>query len=160
MQAGTLNCFHVGVLESNDVGSCCGLLTCVVEEERSRNMAKLGSGDENSPSPSKQNRSLKQIQAVDELVQSVTLHTPRPLLLHGYVFPFLILYPAWLYCWLFVYGVTDHLEAGFTGLSALGVLQVLISLFCHWSVHVRCFLTCGTVSRTSRVEQSANLTRH
>ncbi|XP_034230905.1 manganese-transporting ATPase 13A1 [Thrips palmi] len=115
-------------------------------------MAKSGSGDENSPSPSKQNRSLKQQNAVDDLVQSVTLHTPRPLLLHGYVFPFLVLYPAWLYGWLFVYGVSDHLEAGFTGLAALGVVQVLICLFCHWSVHVRCFLTCGTVKDFRKAE--------
>lgn len=120
---------------------------------RSRNMAKSGSGDVNRPSPSTQSRSLKNINAVDDLVESVTLHTPRPLLLHGYIFPFLILYPAWLYGWLFVYGVGDHLEAGFTGIAALGVLQVLICLCCHWSVHVRCFLTCGSVSVGSRAEE-------
>ena len=113
-------------------------------------MDKSGSGDENYSSPGKEISSKRNIIGVDDLVQSVTLHTPRPLLLHGYVFPFLILYPAWLYGWLFVYGVGEHLEAGFTGLAALGVLQVLISLCCHWSVHVRCFLTCGSVSSTSR----------
>ncbi|KAK3922402.1 Manganese-transporting ATPase 13A1 [Frankliniella fusca] len=114
-------------------------------------MAKSGSGDESLP-PSPSKRTPKQISAVDELVQSVTLHKPRPLLLHGYVFPFLVLYPAWLYGWLFVYGVSDHVEAGFTGLAGLGVLQVLICLCCHWSVHVRCFLTCGSVKDPLQAE--------
>ncbi|KAG7259633.1 hypothetical protein CRUP_036757 [Coryphaenoides rupestris] len=41
----------------------------------------------------------------DELVRSATLYTRRPRLLHGTVLPFLaLLYPAWLYAWLGLYG--------------------------------------------------------
>lgn len=79
---------------------------------------------------------------IDDLVQSVGLYVPRPLILHGYIFPFVALYSVWGWSWVMVYGVDDYYEAGLIVLAAIGCLQVLTCLFCHWSVHVRCILTC------------------
>ncbi|CAL4059528.1 unnamed protein product, partial [Meganyctiphanes norvegica] len=79
---------------------------------------------------------------IDDLVQSVGLYVPRPLILHGYIFPFLALYCVWGWSWVMVYGLEDYWEAGLLVLAGIGCLQVLSCLFCHWSVHVRCILTC------------------
>lgn len=83
---------------------------------------------------------------IDDLVQSVSLHVPRRLLFHGYILPFLIIYGVWVYYWLFVFGTEEHFEAGLIVLAVIGLLQILSCLFCHWSVHVQCFLTCRSVS--------------
>uniref|UniRef100_A0A131Z2X6 Endoplasmic reticulum transmembrane helix translocase n=1 Tax=Rhipicephalus appendiculatus TaxID=34631 RepID=A0A131Z2X6_RHIAP len=79
---------------------------------------------------------------VDELVQRISLHTRKPFLLDGCVSPFLTLYTAWLYLWTCVYGVSEYYEAGLIALACLGVVHILTCLFCHWSVHVRCLLSC------------------
>ncbi|XP_006817256.1 endoplasmic reticulum transmembrane helix translocase-like, partial [Saccoglossus kowalevskii] len=76
-------------------------------------------------------------------IESVSLFNPRPLVLHGYVFPFIILYISWLYCWFGVYGIEDYFEAGVIAVVAIGILQILVCLFCHWSVHIKCALTCN-----------------
>ncbi len=41
--------------------------------------------------------------------------------------------------------VDNFMEAGFIGLAVIGILQTLVYLFCHWSVHVRALLTCTRV---------------
>ncbi|KAK6468802.1 manganese-transporting ATPase 13A1-like [Huso huso] len=80
----------------------------------------------------------------DELVQSVSLYRRRPRLLHGTVLPFVaVLYPAWLYLWLAVYGVAEYPEAGFIALAAIGIAHVLTALSGHWSVHAHCWFTCS-----------------
>nr|CAG4649072.1 EOG090X00J5 [Scapholeberis mucronata]SVE93441.1 EOG090X00J5 [Scapholeberis mucronata] len=83
---------------------------------------------------------------LDELVQKVSLHTPLPVIIHGYSFPFIILYGVWFYLWVFVYGVEEFQEAGWIALAGIGLIQVLVSLSCYWSVHVRTFLTCSNIS--------------
>ncbi|KAH7985294.1 hypothetical protein HPB49_026508 [Dermacentor silvarum] len=83
--------------------------------------------------------------SVDELVQHISLHTRKPFLLDGCVSPFLTLYTAWLYLWTCVYGVSEYYEAGLIALACLGVVHILTCLFCHWSVHVRCLLSCSRV---------------
>lgn len=88
---------------------------------------------------------------VDELVQSVTLYNSSPLLFHGYVGPFVILYCIWLYVWTFNYGVSEYFEAGMIAVAVIGILQILTCLFCHWSVHIRCWLSCKKVSVFSSV---------
>ncbi|XP_066563871.1 endoplasmic reticulum transmembrane helix translocase [Amia ocellicauda] len=82
--------------------------------------------------------------ATDELVSSVSLYRRRPRLLHGTVLPFVgLLYPAWLYLWLAVYGAADYPEAGMIALAAIGIAHVLTALSGHWSVHAHCWLTCA-----------------
>lgn len=52
---------------------------------------------------------------------------------------------GWAWFWIFVYGWSEYFEAGLIALSAIGCLQILTCLFCHWSVHIRCILTCKKV---------------
>lgn len=82
---------------------------------------------------------------IDELVQSVTLYAPRPIVFHGTVLPFIFLYSIWLYIWMYVYGFHEFSEAGFVGIAVVGILQILSCLCCYWSVHIQCFLTCRKV---------------
>ncbi|KAH3794412.1 hypothetical protein DPMN_147945 [Dreissena polymorpha] len=84
--------------------------------------------------------------ALNEEIQYVTYYNFRPTILHGYIGPFVGLYLVWLYCWTVVYGLEEYFEAGLIALACIGVVQVLVSLFCLWSVHVRCVLTCSRVS--------------
>ncbi len=84
--------------------------------------------------------------SLDELVQKVSLHNPLPTIIHGYSLPFIFLYGVWFYCWVFVYGVEEYQEAGWIALAGIGLVQVLVSLSCYWSVHVRTFLTCANTS--------------
>jgi len=82
---------------------------------------------------------------VNDEIESISLYTLRPLLLHGYVLPFVLLYGGWLYVWVAVLGFSDYVEAGCIGFVIIGLLQVICSLLCHWFVSVRCLLTCSRV---------------
>lgn len=83
---------------------------------------------------------------VDDLVQSVSLYNPRRLIFNGYVLPFLLAQFAWIYCWIFVYGIDEYYEAGLVGIAAIGVLHIFLCLCCQWSVHIQTFLNCSSVS--------------
>ena len=82
---------------------------------------------------------------MEDEVESVTPYNIRPLVLHGYVFPFIFIYLGWFYLLTIVYGVGEYLEAGLIVLAGIGCVQILVCLFCHWSIHVRCSLTCRKV---------------
>lgn len=84
--------------------------------------------------------------SVDDLVQKVSLHIPRPTIIHGYSLPFIFLYGLWFYLWVFVYGVEEYPEAGWITLAGIGLIQILVSLSCYWSVHIRTLLTCSNTS--------------
>jgi len=84
-------------------------------------------------------------ESLNDELEYVKLYRIRPLLLHFYLGPFIPIYLTWLYFWTVVYGVTDYFEAGLIALAAVGILQILSCLFCHWSVHVRCLFTCSAV---------------
>ncbi|XP_064615938.1 endoplasmic reticulum transmembrane helix translocase-like [Liolophura sinensis] len=84
--------------------------------------------------------------SLNEEIQRVAYYNIRPLVFHGYVGPFALIYVLWFYCWTVLYGLQDYFEAGLIVLAIIGVLQILTSLFCLWSVHVRCALTCSSVS--------------
>ncbi|XP_039280958.1 manganese-transporting ATPase 13A1 [Nilaparvata lugens] len=86
------------------------------------------------------------VECIDDLVQSVSLHIPRPLIYHGTILPFVFLYSIWLYIWTFVYGLDEFSEAGTLGICVIAVLQILSCLCCYWSVHVQCFLACSKAS--------------
>uniref|UniRef100_T1J7Q5 Cation-transporting ATPase n=1 Tax=Strigamia maritima TaxID=126957 RepID=T1J7Q5_STRMM len=81
--------------------------------------------------------------SIDEILRTVKLYTPRGLLFRGYIGPFILLYAAWLYSWIIIYGVNEYFEAGLITLACLVLTHILTCLSCHWSVEVRCFLTCS-----------------
>ncbi|CAH1786419.1 unnamed protein product [Owenia fusiformis] len=81
--------------------------------------------------------------SLNEEIQQISLHNPRPLVLHGYVAPFMVLYSIWLYVWVVVFGVDEFFELGCIALAGIGILQILVCLFCFWSVAIRCALTCS-----------------
>ena len=83
---------------------------------------------------------------VSDDILYIRLYIPRPVYLHGYVAPFLVLYLIWLYAWLVIYGAGDYFEAGLIAVAGIGILQILTCLSCFWSVHIRCALTCRSVS--------------
>lgn len=83
--------------------------------------------------------------SLNEEIQRVAYYNIRPLVFHGYVGPFALIYVSWFYCWTVLYGLEDYFEVGLIVLAIIGVLQILTSLFCLWSVHVRCALTCASV---------------
>ncbi|XP_005097645.1 manganese-transporting ATPase 13A1 [Aplysia californica] len=83
--------------------------------------------------------------SLNEEIHRLAFYNLRPVLLHGYVFPFLFIYSIWAYIWTVLYGIEDYFEGGLIAFAAIGLLQILTALFCLWSVHVRCALTCGKV---------------
>ncbi|ESO92805.1 hypothetical protein LOTGIDRAFT_162282 [Lottia gigantea] len=83
---------------------------------------------------------------VNEEIQRLCYYNIRPVVFHGYVAPFILIYSAWLYAWTFVYGINDYFEGGLIAFAIVALLQVLTSLFCLWSVDVRCALTCSKVN--------------
>jgi len=82
----------------------------------------------------------------EELVESITLYSKKPVLLHGYVFPFIGLYAIWGGIWASYLPEDSAFEAGMLGLAVIMILQTLVYLCCHWSVHVCAYLTCNLVS--------------
>ncbi|CAD6998459.1 manganese-transporting ATPase 13A1 [Ceratitis capitata] len=83
--------------------------------------------------------------ALDDLVQYVTLHIRNPIALSGIVMPFIILYLAAFYVWIFVYGIDVHYEAGLITVAVIAFIQIISLLCCYWSVHVLAFLNCRKV---------------
>lgn len=75
--------------------------------------------------------------SIDQNVQSISLHKSIPVVFHGYILPFMLLYALWLYVWTIVYGVEDYWEPGLIALAVLAILQILVCLTCYWSVHIR-----------------------
>ena len=53
---------------------------------------------------------------------------------------------GWGYWWLTSEEFSDQIESGLIVFGFIFCLQVLACLFCHWSVHVRCFLMYKKVS--------------
>ncbi|KAL1457946.1 hypothetical protein WDU94_008126 [Cyamophila willieti] len=94
----------------------------------------------------------KKTLTVDELVDRVSLYRTIPAYFHGTVLPFVILYCAWAYYWVYVEGYEEYAEEGFIGFGVIGVLQVLSVLCCYWSVHIRCFLSCQKVSNPNQAD--------
>lgn len=80
---------------------------------------------------------------IDQLVESCTCYTVKPIIAHFYVGPFIAVYAGWLYLWIGVYGMSDYWELGCIVMAAIGVLQILCVLFCHWFVTVNCLFTCS-----------------
>ncbi|KAL1924700.1 uncharacterized protein VTP21DRAFT_4354 [Calcarisporiella thermophila] len=77
-------------------------------------------------------------------IRSASLHTRLPRKLHAYVWPFvMILYPSWLYIYLFQY--ERFLGSGewtFLSLGSIFTLNALTFLVCQWSIPIKAMLTC------------------
>ncbi|KAK7497039.1 hypothetical protein BaRGS_00011775 [Batillaria attramentaria] len=80
---------------------------------------------------------------LNDEIQRLSYHNIRPVVLHGYVLPFLFIYAGWFYMWTVVYGVDDYFEAGLIAFAIIGLVQILTALFCLWSIEVRCWMTCS-----------------
>jgi cation-transporting ATPase 13A1 len=81
----------------------------------------------------------------DSLVEYVSLYVNRHWLLHAYVSPFILLYGVWMHAWLFTDFYGHSLEAGLIALAGVFILQTLLVLACHWSVHMMALVTCSRV---------------
>ena len=82
---------------------------------------------------------------LSEGVEYIKLQSPLPLALHGYVWPFAVAYAALLGGWVWVFGALEFTELFFIVAAIIGSLNIVSCLFCVWSVHVRCVLTCRKV---------------
>ena len=85
----------------------------------------------------------------DPLVSKISLYIDRHWLLHAYVLPFFVLYGIWIQAWLFSDFYGHSVEAGLIFLAVVFLLQVLMALACHWSVHVMALVTCSKVKKPS-----------
>ncbi|KAJ1730528.1 putative cation-transporting ATPase 1 [Coemansia biformis] len=76
-------------------------------------------------------------------VKAATLHRPLPVPQHAYVWPFVFVYPVWLYVYTMRYDdVLGSQEFTLLSLIAMFTLQALTFLACQWSVSARALLTC------------------
>lgn len=82
-------------------------------------------------------------------IDSIELYREKPVLFHGYIWPFVALYAIWFGYWTQTLGVTEYLELGFIGFAVIAVLQILTALFCYWFVSVRCLLMFRRVNQFS-----------
>ncbi|KAA3676480.1 uncharacterized protein DEA37_0000046 [Paragonimus westermani] len=73
-------------------------------------------------------------------IASVELYDAKSPFFHGYVFPFVLLYAVWLGIWFTSLGFVDYFELGLIVTAVIGVVQILICLFCHWFVEFRCLM--------------------
>lgn len=78
-------------------------------------------------------------------VDYVTYHVPLPYPLHGYIWPFVLVYLTLFLVWSRLYGLGEQMEGLFIGCACVGGLNIVACLCCVWSVHVRCRLTCSKV---------------
>ncbi|XP_050535234.1 endoplasmic reticulum transmembrane helix translocase [Daktulosphaira vitifoliae] len=81
--------------------------------------------------------------ALDNLINSVSLYVPRHIVFHGAILPFVILYAAWSYIYIFT---SDFIDLYFFGILTIAIAQILCSLCCYWSVSFRCLVSCRYVS--------------
>ena len=87
-------------------------------------------------------------------INKATLHKRLPFWLHGYIWPFLLLYPGWLYAYNFQYEdwiVKEEITIVTT--IALGTIHLLTFLVGQWSNRAYAFLTCISVSALKDAEQ-------
>lgn len=95
------------------------------------------------------------LEPVDQLVQSITTYTIKPVWAHIYAGPFVAFYLFWIYIWYSVYGFMEYWELGCIVMAIIGILQVLTVLFCYWFVSVNCLLTASyerSVDKASSVK--------
>ena len=90
----------------------------------------------------------------DELVEYVRCYNRRPLLLHVYVFPFVVLYAIIGFHWLDQLAGRETVgrELFYLCAGASVVLHILCFLFCQWSIHVLCWFGYWYASNPEQAE--------
>lgn len=78
--------------------------------------------------------------SVDELVQSVDCYNMRPLMLHGYLTPFVAIYAVLMYKWLTYFSMQESQEMWFILVAIAVAAQILTYLTSLWSVRVNCWM--------------------
>lgn len=77
--------------------------------------------------------------SVDELVQSVTCYNIRPLALHVYFAPFVLIYAFLMFKWFTYFSQQESQEMWFICVAVAVVCQILAYLMSLWSVRVNCW---------------------
>ena len=82
---------------------------------------------------------------ISEELQSIELYKTTHVTSHAYVAPFVLIHSIFFPLWIFKFGFFENFEIGCIILAVLGVIQVLVCLACHWSIHIRASFTCSRV---------------
>ena len=85
------------------------------------------------------------VEQISDEVHYVELYRTSHVLSHAYVAPFLVIYAIFFPTWIFKFGFFENFEVGCIILAVIGVIQVLVCLSCHWSVHLCARFTCSKV---------------
>jgi cation-transporting ATPase 13A1 len=81
-------------------------------------------------------------------IKAASLHNPLPLQLHAYIWPFLIIWPAFLSVYLSAERYEKHIQSSewtFLWVGTILTLQSLIWLTTHWNVNLRSAFTSTSV---------------
>ncbi|KAI8583860.1 hypothetical protein K450DRAFT_220303 [Umbelopsis ramanniana AG] len=84
-------------------------------------------------------------------ITSASFHNPLPLQWHAYIWPFALVYPIWLYIYLFRFD--EYLgseEWTFVSVGSIVVVQALVFLTGQWSVSIKANFTCTKESDIHR----------
>ncbi|KAF2204092.1 hypothetical protein GQ43DRAFT_410290 [Delitschia confertaspora ATCC 74209] len=88
-------------------------------------------------------------------IQSASLHNPLPLQLHAYLWPFLLIWPAFLSIYLSPDRYEKHIQSSewtFVWVGGIFTIQTLIWLTTHWNVNLKALFT-TTTARDVRTAQ-------
>ncbi|KAF2860434.1 E1-E2 ATPase family protein [Piedraia hortae CBS 480.64] len=88
-------------------------------------------------------------------IQSATLHTPTPFLLHTYIWPFIGLWPAFFAIYLSPTNYTKYIDGQewtFVFSGTIFTLQSLLWLMTFWSVNIRALFTARSVTSISEAK--------
>ena len=88
-------------------------------------------------------------------IQAASLHNPLPLQLHTYIWPFLIVWPAFLAVYLSPERYEKHIQSSewtFVWVGGITTIQSLIWLTTHWNVNLKSLFT-STQARDVRTAQ-------
>ena len=85
-------------------------------------------------------------------IKASSLHNPLPLYLHTYIWPFLIIWPAFLAFYLSPERYEKHIQSSewtFVWMGSIITLQSLTWLSTHWNVGIRTYFTSTKASNVS-----------
>lgn len=88
-------------------------------------------------------------------IKAASLHNPLPIQLHAYVWPFLIIWPAFLSFYLSPARYEKHIQSSewtFVWVGSIVTIQALIWLTTHWNVNLKSAFT-STTARDVRTAQ-------